>query len=90
MIVAAFLVQALAFGAYAHAYWGAFSTLGKAAAPMQLWRHPELRTLPALPPLPLWRAALLYAAPLALVGAIGGLFGQYAAWIREFIATLKH
>jgi hypothetical protein len=24
-----------------------------------------------------------------LVGAIGGLFGQYAAWIREFIATLK-
>ncbi len=22
----------------------------------------------------------------ALVGAIGGLFGQYAAWIREFIA----
>ena len=21
--------------------------------------------------------------------AIGGLFGQYAAWIREFIATLK-
>ncbi len=27
---------------------------------------------------------------LALVGAIGGLFGQYAAWIREFIATLKH
>ena len=65
-----FLVQALAFGAYAHAYWGAFGTLGKAAAPMQLWRHPELRTLPALPPLPLWRAALLYAAPLALVGAM--------------------
>jgi hypothetical protein len=26
---------------------------------------------------------------LALVGAIGGLFGQYAAWIREFIATLR-
>lgn len=25
----------------------------------------------------------------ALMGAIGGLFGQYAAWIREFIATLK-
>ena len=25
----------------------------------------------------------------ALIGAIGGLFGQYAAWIREFIATLK-
>ncbi len=25
----------------------------------------------------------------ALVGAIGGLFGQYAAWIREFIATLR-
>ena len=25
----------------------------------------------------------------ALVGAIGGLFGQYAAWIREFIASLK-
>ncbi|OJT95007.1 MAG: hypothetical protein BGN82_09305 [Alphaproteobacteria bacterium 65-7] len=24
-----------------------------------------------------------------LVGAIGGLFGQYAAWIREFIATLR-
>src|SRR5882757_9223195 len=23
----------------------------------------------------------------ALVGAIGGLFGQYAAWIRAFIAT---
>ena len=25
----------------------------------------------------------------ALVGAIGGLFGQYAAWVREFIATLR-
>jgi hypothetical protein len=25
----------------------------------------------------------------SLVGAIGGLFGQYAAWIREFIATLR-
>ena len=24
----------------------------------------------------------------ALVGAIGGMFGQYAAWIRQFIATL--
>jgi hypothetical protein len=24
-----------------------------------------------------------------LIGAIGGLFGQYAAWIREFIATLR-
>src|SRR5215470_13878702 len=23
----------------------------------------------------------------ALIGAIGGLFGQYAAWIRAFIAT---
>ncbi|WP_155298831.1 hypothetical protein [Deinococcus kurensis] len=65
-----FLVQALSFGAYAHAYWGAFGTLGKAAAPMQLWRYPELRTLPALPPLPLWRAALLYAVPVALVGGM--------------------
>ena len=26
---------------------------------------------------------------LALIGAIGGLFGQYAAWIRAFIATLR-
>jgi hypothetical protein len=26
----------------------------------------------------------------ALIGAIGGLFGQYAAWIREFIATLRN
>ena len=25
----------------------------------------------------------------ALIGAIGGLFGQYAAWIKEFIATLR-
>jgi hypothetical protein len=25
----------------------------------------------------------------ALIGAIGGLFGQYAAWIRDFIATLR-
>lgn len=25
----------------------------------------------------------------ALCGAIGGLFGQYGAWIREFVATLK-
>lgn len=25
----------------------------------------------------------------ALIGAIGGLFGQYAAWIRQFIATLR-
>jgi hypothetical protein len=25
----------------------------------------------------------------ALVGAIGGLFGQYAAWFREFISTLR-
>jgi hypothetical protein len=25
----------------------------------------------------------------ALVGAIGGMFGQYAAWIRAFIATLR-
>jgi hypothetical protein len=25
----------------------------------------------------------------ALVGAVGGLFGQYAAWIREFIQTLR-
>lgn len=25
----------------------------------------------------------------ALIGAIGGLFGQYAAWICEFIATLR-
>jgi hypothetical protein len=25
----------------------------------------------------------------ALVGTIGGLFGQYAAWIRAFIATLR-
>ena len=24
-----------------------------------------------------------------LVGAIGGLFGQYAAWIRAFNATLR-
>lgn len=24
-----------------------------------------------------------------LIGAIGGLFGQYAAWIRDFIATLR-
>ena len=26
----------------------------------------------------------------ALLGAIGGLFGQYAAWIREFIASLRN
>jgi hypothetical protein len=26
----------------------------------------------------------------ALVGAIGGLFGQYAAWIRAFIGTLRN
>jgi hypothetical protein len=25
-----------------------------------------------------------------LIGTIGGLFGQYAAWIREFIATLRN
>ena|ERR1700761_6825414 len=25
----------------------------------------------------------------ALVGAVGGLFGQYAAWIRAFIETLR-
>jgi hypothetical protein len=25
----------------------------------------------------------------ALVGAIGGLFGEYAAWIRRFIASLR-
>lgn len=25
----------------------------------------------------------------ALIGAIGGLFGQYAAWIRAFITTLR-
>jgi hypothetical protein len=25
-----------------------------------------------------------------LIGVIGGLFGQYAAWIRAFIATLRH
>ncbi|HEY0265833.1 MAG TPA: hypothetical protein VGC16_03720 [Rhizomicrobium sp.] len=25
----------------------------------------------------------------ALIGAIGGLFGQYAAWIRQFIASLR-
>ena len=25
----------------------------------------------------------------ALIGTIGGLFGQYAAWIRAFIATLR-
>ena len=25
----------------------------------------------------------------ALVGAIGGLFGQYGAWIRDFIRTLR-
>ena len=25
----------------------------------------------------------------ALVGAIGGLFGQYAAWFRAFISTLR-
>ena len=25
----------------------------------------------------------------ALIGAIGGLFGQYAAWIRAYIATLR-
>ncbi|MFC6802195.1 hypothetical protein ACFQDE_11090 [Deinococcus caeni] len=37
---------------------------------MQLWRHPELRTLPALPPLPLWRTALLYAVPVALIGGM--------------------
>jgi hypothetical protein len=24
-----------------------------------------------------------------LIGAIGGLFGQYGAWIRAFIATLR-
>ncbi|MFN4251462.1 hypothetical protein [Deinococcus sp.] len=65
-----FLLQALFFGAYAHAYWGAFGTLGKAAAPIQLWRHPELRTLPALPPLPLRTAVLLYAVPLALMGSM--------------------
>ncbi|NTY01132.1 hypothetical protein [Deinococcus sp. JMULE3] len=65
-----FLVQALFFGAYAHAYWGALGTLGKAPAPIQLWRHPELRTLPALPPLPLRTAVLLYAVPLALMGSM--------------------
>lgn len=26
---------------------------------------------------------------LALVGAVGGLFGQYAAWIRQFIESMK-
>jgi hypothetical protein len=26
----------------------------------------------------------------ALVGAIGGMFGQYAAWIREFISSLRN
>ena len=26
----------------------------------------------------------------ALLGAIGGLFGQYAAWIRAFIASLRN
>ncbi len=25
-----------------------------------------------------------------LIGAIGGLFGQYAAWVRQFIATLRN
>ena len=25
----------------------------------------------------------------ALIGAVGGLFGQYAAWIREFVASLR-
>lgn len=25
----------------------------------------------------------------ALIGVVGGLFGQYAAWIRQFIASLK-
>jgi hypothetical protein len=24
-----------------------------------------------------------------LIGAIGGLFGQYGAWIRDFIGTLR-
>lgn len=78
-----FLLQALFFGAYAHAYWGAFGTLGKAAAPSQLWRHPELRTLPALPPLPLWRAALLYAVPLALMG---GMFAWGARGLGAQVA----
>ena len=27
---------------------------------------------------------------LALIGAIGGLFGEYAAWIRRFIAGLRN
>jgi hypothetical protein len=26
----------------------------------------------------------------ALIGAIGGLFGQYAAWFRAYIANLKN
>jgi hypothetical protein len=25
----------------------------------------------------------------ALIGAIGGLFGQYAAWIRAIIASMR-
>ena len=25
----------------------------------------------------------------ALIGAVGGLFGQYAAWIRAFVDTLR-
>ena len=25
----------------------------------------------------------------ALVGAVGGLFGQYAAWVRAFVETLR-
>jgi hypothetical protein len=25
----------------------------------------------------------------ALIGAIGGLFGQYAAWFRAYIASMR-
>lgn len=52
--------------AYLHAYWGAFGQLGLAPTPLQLWRHPELRRLPALRPLKPALFAALYLVPLTV------------------------
>ncbi|MFC4426497.1 hypothetical protein [Deinococcus navajonensis] len=56
-----------------HAYSGA-PKQSTAVTAWELWREPERRSLPVLPPLPKWRVALIYTGVLGLTLAAGVAF----------------
>ncbi|MFC4638755.1 hypothetical protein [Deinococcus hohokamensis] len=66
----------LLMAATQHAYWGAPWKGNTAASAWQLWREPQTRNLPVLPPLPLWKVALIYLGWLGLTAVIAFTFSK--------------